>query len=155
MFQVTRLKIVAASTLAAMTATICAPLAVYADGAASTRNILIGGAAATLIILNHNKKVHQRYAEDAQRQAALAEQRDDARAALVAEKRAYSEQVALNSELRKEVAFQHNVIQQQRRQIAALNGRTQGFIKPVVAEVRKPSGTVTKVAVVSYGWGVQ
>ncbi|MDQ6825473.1 MAG: hypothetical protein M3007_08445, partial [Candidatus Eremiobacteraeota bacterium] len=92
-----------------------------ADGAASTRNILIGGAAAALLIINHNKKVHQKYAEDAQRQAATASQRDDARAAYRSEVLAYNRQTQLVGDLKEEVAYQHNVIQQQRSQIASLS----------------------------------
>src|SRR5579872_7554446 len=75
-----------------------------ADGAASTRNILfgIGAAAGTLIIINHNRQVHEKYAQDAQTQAALAAQRNDAQAAYAAEKKANDNLAAANVELRSE-----------------------------------------------------
>ena len=47
---------------AALAATALPSAPALADGAASTRNILLGGAAATLLIINHNRKVHQKYA---------------------------------------------------------------------------------------------
>jgi len=52
-----------------------------ADGAASTRNILLGGAAATLLIINHNRKVHQKYADYDRRQAETQAQANNAEAA--------------------------------------------------------------------------
>ena len=54
-----------------------------ADGAASTRNI-IGGAAViggTLLIINHNKKVHQKEDEMASAQASAEENASNAQAA--------------------------------------------------------------------------
>jgi len=112
----------------------------YADGAASTRNlILLGGAAATYLIIQHNRKVHQKYAEDAQRQAYLEQQNNDAWAAYQQEQRAYNEQVAVNRSLEKEVAYQHNIVEQQQRQLASLNVR--------------PDFSTQQVAMVSYGWG--
>ena len=78
----THSKLVAAGLLGALLLALMPAPQALADGAASTRNILlgVGAAAGTLIIINHNKKVHEKYAEDAQKQAALAEQRDDAQA---------------------------------------------------------------------------
>ena len=112
----------------------------YADGAASTRNlILLGGAAATYLIIQHNRKVHQKYAEDAQRQAYLEQQNNDTYAAYQQEQRAYNEQVAVNRSLEKEIAYQHNVVEQQQRQLALLNVH--------------PGFTTQQVAMVSYGWG--
>lgn len=139
------------------------PRPAMADGAASTRNILIGGAAATLIILNHNKKVHQKYAEDAQKQAALASQRDDAWAAYRSEVQAYNHERTMVSELDKEVAYQHNIIVQQRQQIASLNsGRTIAMpvdTNPAPAPARAHAGKRIardmRVASTdgSFGWG--
>ena len=133
-----------------------------ADGAASTRNILlgIGAAAATLIIINHNKKVHEKYAEDAQQQAALAEQRDDAQAAAAQYKKAYQEQLATSNELKKEVAVQQQQIDGLKQELAAISPPGSSFLaaKPAVAVTRHStsSHTVTTVVptqVVSYGWG--
>lgn len=136
-----------------------------ADGAASTRNILIGGAAAALLIINHNKKVHQKYAEDAQRQAATASQRDDAQAAYRSEVLAYNRQAQLVGDLKEEVAYQHNVIQQQRSQIASLSsGRSLAMpaaplpaplAAPAGSHAAKPKANQTRVAFAdgSFGWG--
>ncbi|MBV9408499.1 MAG: hypothetical protein JO164_06725 [Candidatus Eremiobacteraeota bacterium] len=60
----------AAALAATMTFGAVAPA--LANGAASTRNILIGGAAAALLITNYNHKVHQKreeQREQARRQA--------------------------------------------------------------------------------------
>ena len=91
-----------------------------ADGAASTRNI-IGGAAViggTLLIINHNKKVHQKEDEMAQAQAQAEESANNWQAAYASERKAYYSQVALNSEYRHEVAIQHSMIVQMRGQLA-------------------------------------
>jgi hypothetical protein len=111
----------------------------YADGAASTRNIFLLGGAATYLIIQHNRKVHQKYAEDAQRQAALEQQNSDTTAAFQQEQRAYNEEVAVNQSLQKEVAYQHSVVEQQRAQLASLNVH--------------PDFATQRVAMVSYGWG--
>lgn len=63
--------ILTASALAA-TMTFGAVAPALADGAASTRNILIGGAAAAVLITNYNHKVRQKREENreqARRQA--------------------------------------------------------------------------------------
>src|ERR1700734_6483 len=94
-----------------------------ADGAASTRNI-IGGAAlvgGTLLIINHNKKVHQKEDEMASAQAQADESADNAQAAYAAERRAYLAQVAINGEYKHEVAVQHKMIVQMRGQLASAN----------------------------------
>lgn len=126
---------------------------VYADGAASTRNLIfLGvGAAATAIIINHNRKVHEKYAEDARRQAYLQSENDNMQAAYVQEEHAYNEQVAVNQSLRKEIAYQHNVVEQQKRQLAMLNSN--GFMAQHVARVQLPNGQPQQVAMTSYGWG--
>ena len=153
-------RLIALSVLASMLATLAPQAPVNADGAASTRNIILLGTAATLIILNHNKKVHQRYAEDAANQAALASQRDDARAAYLSEKKAYDSEAALVVDLNKEVAYQHNVIEQQRRQISAFQPSGGTGVHPAsnfVAQTTlvRPTavGGSQQVAVTSYGWG--
>ncbi|MBV8081442.1 MAG: hypothetical protein JO347_05095 [Candidatus Eremiobacteraeota bacterium] len=158
----THSKLIAAGLLGAfLLATTPAPRAL-ADGAASTRNILlgVGAAAATLIIINHNKKVHEKYAEDAQKQAALAEQRDDAQAAAAQYKKAYQEQLATSNELKKEVAVQQQQINGLKQEVAAISPPGSSFVaaKPAVAVTQRStsSHTVTAVVptqVVSYGWG--
>lgn len=130
-----------------------------ADGAASTRNILlgIGAAAGTLIIINHNKKVHQKYAEDAQTEATLANQRNDAQAAYKAEVRAYDNQLAVTNELKKEVSVKDKVIQdqqtalqQQQKQLAQMGLQSQ----PIAAAApAKSAPSHASGQVLSYGWG--
>ncbi len=122
-----------------------------ANGAASTRNLILLGAAAGYLIIQHNRKVHERYAEDAQRQAALEQQNNNAWAAYNQEKRAYSEELAVNRELQKEVAYQHNVVEQQRRQLAAINVH-KNFVSPGVA-LSPRSGGGRQIAMASFGWG--
>ena len=141
----------------ALVVALLAPLAavrpVLADGAASTRNILIGvgAAAATLIIINHNKKLHEKYAEDAAKQAALAKQRDDATAALAAEKQAYQHERAVAQELEKEVSQQHQMIVKQQHELGQV--MPQGFVGRAVAKAPTPDGGSRQVALESYGWG--
>jgi hypothetical protein len=126
----------------ALTAIPAAPA--LADGAASTRNI-IGGAAlvgGTLLIINHNKKVHQKEDEMASAQAQADENANNAQAAYAAERRAYLAQVALNGEYKHEVAVQHKMIVQLRGQVASA---TRAGNKAPAQPVR--------VATTSYGWG--
>jgi hypothetical protein len=52
-------KLLTAGALAA-TMTFGAVAPALADGAASTRNIILGGAAAAVLITNYNHKVHQK-----------------------------------------------------------------------------------------------
>ena len=132
------------------------PKTTLADGAASTRNILIGvgAAAATLIIINHNKKVHQKYAEDAQKQAALAAQRDDAQAAAKQYKLAYEHETVVAGELKKEVAIQQSEISKLQAAVASVNPPGSNFVasKPAPASATKSIATAP-AQVVSYGWG--
>ncbi len=93
---------IAGTTMVAMLA-LAAPSAVFADGAASTRNILLGAGAATYLIIQHNRKVHERYAQDARRQADLQSQNNNTQAA-------YSNALAEIVNLKREVAYQHSVI---------------------------------------------
>jgi hypothetical protein len=158
----TFLKRTIAAVLAASLLVGLAPSApVKADGAASTRNILIGAAAATLLIVNHNRKVHERYAQDAQTQAALAAQRNDAQAAYASEKKANENLQAANAELKREVAYQHDIITKQDQKLAAVKSSTltspnYASTSSVATTSRKPGVGSTSnqtVAVVSYGWG--
>jgi hypothetical protein len=152
-------RIIALAVLAAMLATLAPQAPVSADGAASTRNIILGGAAAALIIINHNKKVHQKYAEDAATAASLAAQRDNAQAAYASEKRAYDSEAALVTDLKKEVAYQHDIVQQLRQQVAAMQPKgasgksTSSFVAQTTLVKPTPVGGEKQVAVTSYGWG--
>ena len=152
---------VAASLIAAILVSLAPAPQALADGAASTRNILlgIGAAAGTLIIINHNKKVHQKYAEDAQKQAALAAQRDDAQAAYRAEVKAYDNQLAVSSELKREVAIKDKMIeqqklalQQQNQQIARLDAQP-AAAAPAVPAARAAQPLGHSQQMVAFGWG--
>ncbi|MHB8146074.1 MAG: hypothetical protein ACYDGM_02280 [Vulcanimicrobiaceae bacterium] len=125
-----------------------------ANGAASTRNILLLGGAATYLIIQHNRKVHEKYAQYDRRQAALSQQRNNAYAAYSQEQRAYSQEVAVNNELKKEIAYQHEVIAQQHSQLAALNVH-RSFADTRVSQVPSNTGKgkVQQIAMTSYGWG--
>ena len=158
---------IAGTTLAAMLALLVPAAPALADGAASTRNILLGAGAAAYLIIQHNRKVHEKYAEDARRQAELQSQSNDAWAAYSSEKKAYGNSLAEIVDLKREVAYQHNVILQQRRQLAM--GHSAGspvqaaFIsQPSRAASHKsqtrhvaarPAASQNQVAMVSYGWG--
>ena len=126
------------------------PTAVSADGAASTRNIILGTAAAaagTLIIINHNKQVHAKYAEYDRQQAALQAQNANMQAAYNSERQAYLHEAALVNEYKKEVAYQHQVIGQMQRQAGS---HAAGFV------ANSPAGAkpvAARAQVVSYGWG--
>ncbi len=129
----------------------------HADGAASTRNlILLGGAAATYLVIQHNRKVHEKYAEYDHRQAALSQENHDAWAAYHQEQQAYAQEVQVNQELKKEVAYQHRVVEQQRHELASLGSHT-GFVRSTRQRVAQRSNAHrranTRVAMVSYGWG--
>lgn len=134
-----------------------------ADGAASTRNILLGVGAATYLIIQHNRKVHEKYAEYDRRQAELKSENNDAWAAYSSEKNAYNNSLAEIVDLKREVAYQHNVIAQQRHQLAMTqrnNARPQttAFVSRPVSRNsgarRVASHPPSKdVAMVSYGWG--
>ena len=123
-----------------------------ANGAASTRNILLLGGAATYLIIQHNRKVHEKYAQYDRQQAALSQQRNNAYAAYVQEEHAYSQEVAVNDGLKKEIAYQHAVIGQQRSQLAALNVH-RSFTDTRVSTVPSKGGKAQQIAMTSYGWG--
>jgi hypothetical protein len=137
--------------LAAGLATFAMPYApAFADGAASTRNIIIGGAAAaagTLILINHNKQVHAKEDQMASAQASAEANADNAQAAYASERRAYKAQVAINSDYKHEVAVQHSVIVQLRRQLASAQ-------RPRTTAVAVPQQAApAHVATTSMGWG--
>lgn len=152
---------VAGTTLAAMMAMLVPAAPALADGAASTRNILLGIGAATYLVIQHNRKVHEKYAEYDRRQAELQSENNDAWAAYSSEKNAYSNAIAEIVDLKREVAYQHNVIVHQRHQLAMAG--EQGFY-PQVAYTHERARAHTSrrvasaapknaVAMVSYGWG--
>ena len=148
------------SLIAAMLAMLAPQAPASADGAASTRNIILGGAAAALIIINHNKQVHAHYAQDAANEASLAAQRNDAQAAYASEKKAYDNESALVSDLKKEVAYQHDQVDQLRQQVAMMKPIGTSGSKPATNFVAQttlvhptPVGGEQQVAVTSYGWG--
>lgn len=151
-------RFVAGTALAAILAGAVPAAPALADGAASTRNILLGVGAATYLIIQHNRKVHQKYAEDARRQAAAQQQANDAWAAYSSEKRAYDNEHAANAELQKEVAYQHSMIVKQRQQLAMGPRVEKQFITRTVAArpahtSPQSSANNQQVAMVSYGWG--
>ena len=136
----------------------------YSAGAAA--------AAGTLLIINHNKQVHQKYADDARRQADAESQAQHAQAAYAAEKRAYANEVALNGEYKHEVATQHSMIESLRRQVALEQSRSRATAsRPATAPRNVPPASVTRpaatgvvkgassheqpinVAAASWGWG--
>lgn len=153
---------IAGTVLAAMLGALIPAAPALADGRASTRNIFLGLGAAAYLIIQHNRKVHERYAEDARRQAELQSENHDAWAAYNSEKVAYSNSLAEITDLKREVAYQHAVVEQQRRELSMANRGNQAVAfepapprpsrpKPSrVAASRPPSGDV---AMVSYGWG--
>jgi len=155
---------IAGTTLAALFATLVPAAPALADGKASTRNILLGIGAATYLIIQHNRKVHERYAEDARRQAELQSENSDAWAAYSSEKRANDNALAEISDLKREVAYQHSVIVDQRNELAMAGraDRTTAFV-PTPARTRRTHSSSARrvaqrppandVAMVSYGWG--
>lgn len=151
-------RLVGVSLIAAMLVSLAPQAPASADGAASTRNIILGGAAAALIIINHNKQVHAKYAQDAANEASLAAQRDDAQSAYKSEQKAYSNEAALVSDLKREVSYQHDQIDQLRRQVAVLQphgstGQPTNFVAQTTLVHPTPVGGEQQVAVTSYGWG--
>ncbi len=148
-------KAIAGTTMAAMLA-LAAPSAAFADGAASTRNILLGAGLATYLIIQHNRKVHERYAEDARRQAELQSQNSNMAAAYSSERSAYSNALSEIVDLKREVAYQHSVIVGQRHQLAMQGGfgsTSAGTSTSPRTRVAAASMSPQQVSMVSYGWG--
>lgn len=150
----------AGTTLAAMLALLVPAAPALADGAASTRNILLGIGAATYLIIQHNRKVHEKYAEYDRRQAELQSENNDAWAAYSSEKSAYNNAVAEVGDLKREVAYQHRVVEQLRHQVAMSGNRSQSFsqaayVPPSRSRTasRRVAANSNDVAMVSYGWG--
>jgi hypothetical protein len=146
-------------TLAAVLGATAMPAApALADGAASTRNIILGGAAVagTLLIINHNRKVHQKYAEYDRRQAATQARANNAEAAYESERQAYAHEAALVSSYQHEVAIQHQEVLRLRHQLAMRNAQRHVASAPAqtrVARVAAPAPAGQQLENVSYGWG--
>ena len=143
------------AAIALLTALIAATFPVAparADGAASTRNIILGGAlaAGTLIVVNHNKKVHQKEAEmDSARRQAEAQRNE----AYASDSQLHSRVTAQNREiasLKQQLAQQHAQLQRLQRQIGSSNDTRTAFIAPA-PKVAAPA--TVRVASESYGWG--
>jgi len=169
------------SLAATLAATVLPAAPALADGAASTRNIILGGAAATLLIINHNRKVHQKYAEYDRRQASTQAAASNAQAAYQSERRAYAHEAALVQGYQHEVAVQHHEVVMLRRQLAQAQSRAHAqhvaaaaaqpaarpqvaaapaarpAIQPLVAGARierTRSAQPSRIAnTASYGWG--
>lgn len=149
----------AGTTLAAMLALLVPSASALADGAASTRNILIGIGAATYMIIQHNRKVHEKYAQYDRRQAELQSENNDAWAAYSSEKNAYQNSLAEIVDLKREVAYQHNVVLQLRHQLS-MSGHSRSFSQTAYAAPARGNRAshhvnpnANDVAMVSYGWG--
>jgi hypothetical protein len=149
-------------TLTAALAATAMPAPALADGAASTRNIIIGGAAATLLIINHNRKVHEKYAEKDRAIARQQARASDAESAYYSERQAYAHEAALVASYKREVAMQHQEVLRLRHQIAMSRRSSQhvaaaqprpAFHPLVAAASYHPDRGATRVANVSYGWG--
>ena len=155
----TKRRLACLSLCAALAATAAPAAPALADGAASTRNIILGGAAVagTLLIINHNRKVHQKYAEYDRRQAQTQAAANNAEAAYQSERSAYLHEAALVSSYQHEVAIQHQEVLRLRHQLAMTNARTnvaqQPAFHPLVAGARVNEPAPTRLANVSYGWG--
>ncbi len=153
----------AGTALASMLALLVPAAPALADGAASTRNILFGLGAATYLIIQHNRKVHEKYAEYDRRQAELKSENNDAWAAYSSEKNAYNNAQAEIVDLKREVAYQHNVVDQLRHQVAMENryhsrsfSQQTAYVPPSRGKgpaARRVAVNSNDVAMVSYGWG--
>jgi hypothetical protein len=165
----TKRRLACLSLAATLAATLLPATPALADGAASTRNIIFGGAAVaagTLLIINHNRKVHQKYAEYDRQQAQTQAQASNAEAAYASERSAYAHEAALVAGYQHEVAIQHQEVLRLRHEVALAQGRssgaqpvtaglTQTTFQPLVAAARTQGSdrSPTRVANVSYGWG--
>jgi hypothetical protein len=139
-----------ASALCAGLLAVSAGAPALADGAASTRNIIFGAAAAgvgTWAIVNHNKKVHQKIDEKDAQIHALDQQRADAQTSYASEHQRYLHELAVANHYMAETSAL-------KRQVASLRGQvaqTRAVSVPVAAAPAQP-GPI-KVASASYGWG--
>ncbi|MGH7729141.1 MAG: hypothetical protein ACREM2_10180 [Vulcanimicrobiaceae bacterium] len=140
-----------------------APQAARANGAASTRNIIFGAAAAgaaTYLIVHHNAQVHQKYAQYDHEQAALEAQNSREAAAYQSERSAYLHESAETAAYRQEVDRQHALVVSQDRELASLKSklasanRTALAAAPARAPAAAPDARVAFVhPSTSLGWG--
>jgi hypothetical protein len=84
-------------------------------------------------------------------QAQAEENADNAQAAYASERKAYLAQVAINREYRHEVAVQHSMIVQIRRQLSAAQRPRQAAVVPV--QPAQQQAEPQRVATTSMGWG--
>jgi uncharacterized protein (DUF2252 family) len=157
------LKAISAFIVTALLALTLPALPARADGAASTRNIILGGAlaAGTLLILNHNKKVHQKEDElsnardqaQAQRDQAYASYQSEAASAGALRKQLAAENREMAS-LKRQIAQQNSQIRQLRKQVSETNGNSakNSFIGPPPTRAASTPPTM-RLAQASYGWG--
>lgn len=157
------LKAISAFITTALLALTLPALPARADGAASTRNIILGGAlaAGTLLILNHNKKVHQKEDElsnarnqaEAQRDQAYASAQSEAASAGALRKQLAAQNREMAA-LKHEIAQQHDQINQLRKQVSVTGGSSSGtsFIGPPPVRAASTAPTM-RLAQASYGWG--
>jgi hypothetical protein len=112
-----------------------------ADGAASTRNIIFGAAAAgvgTWAIVNHNKKVHQKIDEKDAQINSLGQQAAGAESSAESQHQAYLQEVAVANHYMAETAAL-------KREVASLRGQS--------AQALPPAQQPMRLASTSYGWG--
>lgn len=113
----------------------------FADGAASTRNIIFGAAAAgvgTWAIVNHNKKVHQKIDEKDAQINSLDQERAGAESSYESQHQAYLQEVAVANHYMAETAAL-------KREVASLSGQS--------AQALPPGQQPMRLASTSYGWG--
>ena len=116
----------------------------------------------TLLIINHNRKVHEKYAEKDRAIARQQARASDAESAYYSERQAYAHEAALVASYQHEVAVQHQEVLRLRHQIAMSRRTAQhvaaaqpqpAFHPLVAAATHRPNRAATRVANVSYGWG--
>jgi len=125
-----------------------------ADGAASTRNIIFGAAAAgvgTWAIINHNKKVHQKIDEKDAQIHSLDQQRSDAETSATSEHQAYLHEVAVANHYMAETASLKREVVSLKRQVSQNGAPAPVALHP--AQPQQQGQAPLRVASVSYGWG--
>ena len=151
-----------AGTLCAGLLSASTVLPALADGAASTRNIIFGAAAAgvgTWAIINHNKKVHQKIDEKDAQIRSLDQERASAETAYQAEHEAYLHEVAVANHYMAETAQLKREVVSLKRQLAQAHVPLPVAAAPARPVQRggsaqaQPPSPPTRVASVSYGWG--
>jgi hypothetical protein len=124
-----------------------------ADGAASTRNIIFGAAAAgvgTWAIINHNKKVHQKIDEKDAQIRSLDQQRSNAESSYESEHQAYLHEVAVANHYMAETAALKRQVSSLKQQLAQAHPAAPVAVAPAnAAAVQQP----VRLASTSYGWG--